>query len=405
MNKSPVKLLVLVSAFARHRYDSGDLTSRLQQYNIAVTVLAPHDEGLKFQETIKGMKIYRFPYFYPFTLQKLAYGGGMPYNLKKSLLAKIQVPFFLLAEAVAAIKIIKEVKPDIIQSHWLIPQGLIGAICQKYYHVPNLSTIHSSEITLLKKMPLSQKIANFIITNSQHIVSVSHHRLEELNHYLKEKNKEKIKKQAEIIPMGINVGEFRGLTKEGKYNLQKCLKVLFVGRLVEVKGCEYLIKAFTLIKKKIPYAQLDIVGNGPLEKSLRELVTDLDLGKQVNFIGYIDHKKVKKYYSCADIVVFPSIIDAAGYQEGLPVVLLEALASGKPIIATKTKGTMEVIHDGYNGFLVKPKDSKDMARKILNVFEKRNLREIKLNALKSAQKYDWKNVARRYSKVIKNIAN
>ncbi|HDS45295.1 MAG TPA: hypothetical protein ENN68_04255, partial [Methanomicrobia archaeon] len=247
------KILVITSNYPRFPKDTSgwfihELSKRLISNGFQMFALAPHCYDAKFKEEIDEIKIYRFPYFYPFRLQKLAYNNGIAYNLKSSHLAKIQVPFFFLFELLYALKLVRRENIEVIHSHWIIPQGLVGAICKKIFGLPHLTTIHSSEITLLKKIPLGGNIAQFIVKNSDVIVSVSSHRANELLNLISQEVIESTKEKIKIIPLGVNLEYFKNKkSKEelkAKYGINSKYVVLFVGRLVEVKGCEYLIEAF-----------------------------------------------------------------------------------------------------------------------------------------------------------------
>jgi len=380
-----------------------EVCKRLKNKGFNVVTLAPHYYDSKLKEYLDDVKVLRFPYFIPFSLQKLAYGDGIPYNLK-NILARVQVPLFFLSELVSALIFAKKENIDLINSHWLFPQGLVGAICKKIYGIPHIITIHSSEITLLKKVPFSGLISEFILNNSDFIISVSHHRMEELLECVSPSVKEEVSAKIKIFPMGVNLGtcEYENLDSlKEKYGTKGKFVVLFVGRLVEVKGCEYLIQAFTNLSTQIPNIQLLIVGDGPLETSLKEMVKNLNLRDFIRFEGSVKHQIIMEYYSICDIIVVPSIIDSLGFQEGLPVVLLEALTLGKPIISSRTKGVMEVVKENYNGVLVDQKDSKQISSEILKLFENPSLIEkLSKNALKSSKKYDWDIIANKYVKLI-----
>lgn len=399
-----IKLLVIISAFAKNKKDSGDFTLDLSwrlNRKFDVTVLAPHETGLQMTEKIRGLEVRRFVYFCPKSWQCLAYGGGIPYNLKTCFWAKIQVPFFFLAELVAAVKLMRQKKIDVIQSHWLLPQGIVGAIGQKYYHRPHVATIHSSEVTVLKKIPFGRQISEFILLNSTSIISVSRHRLAELLDFVSPKVKLLVQDKSQIIPMGINL--------DHQINRAKTIKngqsILFVGRLVEVKGCQYLVQAFAHIAQSIKNATLTIVGEGPLMGKLKKMTFDLKVSDKIKFLGFVDHDQIGFYYRQADVVVFPSIVDASGYQEGLPVVLLEALSSGKIVVAADTPGAQEVIQDGLNGYLVKQKNSSALAKKIIMVLKRKNSQSMIIEAKKTAQRFDWDKVARRYAQAIEKTGH
>jgi glycosyltransferase involved in cell wall biosynthesis/ubiquinone/menaquinone biosynthesis C-methylase UbiE len=404
------KILTLTSSFPRHVGDiSGNfvykLANELKERGFEIIFLTPHYPDTKLKEDVDGLKVYRFPYFYPFKYQKLHREDGIVYYLKNSHLAKMQVILLFLSELFYAIKIIRKEKIDIIHSHWLLPQGLVGSICRKIFGIPHITTIHSSEITLIKKIPFGRRIMEFVVNNTDKIVSVSSHRASEVLNFISPKISKTAKEKIDIIPMGVDLSEIRNeINKDelkAKYGINSKFVVLFVGRLVEVNGCEYLIKSFKSVVNKISDVQLIIAGSGSLEFKLKKMVTDQNMEEYIRFDGPVEHTKICDYYSLSDILVFPSIVDSSGFEEGLPVVLLEALVAGKPVVATKTKGVMEVIKDEWNGVLVEQKNSEQIAEKVLELFNDEKLRiEISKNALETAKKYDWDVIAERYSKIL-----
>ena len=174
---------------------------------------------------------------------------------------------------------------------------------------------------------------------------------------------------------------------------------------MEVKGCEYLIQGFKTLVNSFINVQLLIVGNGPLEESLEKKVKALGLEEYVVFNGAVEYNSIQDFYLMADFVVIPSIVDSSGFQEGLPVVLIESLAAGKAIISTKTKGIMEVIQDGYNGILVNQKDANEISTALLNLLnDKVLMKEISTNALKSGKKYDWNIITNEYLKLMEAVS-
>lgn len=409
-----MKILVLTTTFPRWVNDKipvfiYDLSKRLRENGIEIVILAPHDEEAKKIEMMDGMKVYRFPYFYPTKYQRLAYEGGIPSNLKRSYLAKLQAPLMLLSELYHSFKIVKKEDIDLVHSHCLIPNGLVGALCKKFLGVPHMTTIHSSEVTMIRKIPTGKRIAEFVLKRSDRIVSVSSHRIKELLGIISSEIGESLKNRIQIIPMGADLSEFSNKIDkhklEAKYGVTQNSIVLFVGRLVEVKGCEYLIKGFKSLLDKTREVQLIILGGGPLESDLKKTVQDLKIGEYVKFEGFVEHCKVSDYLSLSDIVVFPSIVDSSGFKEGFSVALLEALASGKPIVATRTEGFLEAIEDGWNGFLVEPENPEEIANKILELLKNQELRtKFSENALETSKKYEWSLIAGKYVEIFREIS-
>jgi glycosyltransferase involved in cell wall biosynthesis len=137
---------------------------------------------------------------------------------------------------------------------------------------------------------------------------------------------------------------------------QDSIVIMFIGRLIEVKGVEYLIRAFALFRQQFPRAELLIVGDGPLRKDLQDLVTRLDL-KAVHFVGEITDTFEKAYLFRRSVaVVVPSIITKT-VAEGGPLVVLEALSAGRPVIVSDAAGSStSLVVEGANGYVVPQRD-------------------------------------------------
>lgn len=140
--------------------------------------------------------------------------------------------------------------------------------------------------------------------------------------------------------------------------------VLHVARLVEKKGTSYLIDAFVQIVKEVPAAQLRIIGEGPLESRLKAQVEGLGLQDSVKFLGVQPHEVVLSEISQARVFCMPSVTAASGDQEGLGQVLLEAGASGRPVVATRHGGITDAVLDGETGVLVEERDTFGLAKAI-----------------------------------------
>ena len=371
-----------------------------------IYVLAPHKHLSKRHEIRRSVNITRFPYFYPYRLQDLAYDEGLPYKIHNSFLHKLQLPFFILSELFFSIKIIKRERIDIINSQWMIPQGLIGAICKSILKIPHIVTMHSSEITFLKNIFFGKTLIRFILTNSDVIISVSKHRANELLDFINFKDHH-LPVKIRIVPMGSDISKAKEKYTQLKFKQKgNDFVLLFVGRLSELKGCKTLLKSMLTIKDNIPNIKLIIVGTGPLEEKLKQFVIKNNLEKYVFFKGFIPHDEVFYYYSIANISLILSKVDKWGYQEGLPVVLLEAMSFGLPIIGTNTAGIKEVIKNRYNGLLIEPSNDQQVIEAVLELYNDQKLREhISKNAKKDSKRYSWTNTIKKYLDIYNKILN
>jgi glycosyltransferase involved in cell wall biosynthesis len=152
------------------------------------------------------------------------------------------------------------------------------------------------------------------------------------------------------------------------------LTVLFVGRLVEKKGIEYLIKAFAPVAAGVPEVRLEIAGEGPLRPSLERLSSDCGLSTRISFHGSLSHGAVAALMRKASIVCQPSVTARDGDAEGLPTVVLEAAATAKPVVGTRHSGIPEIILDGKTGFLVAERDVGALADRLLALLRNAELR-------------------------------
>jgi glycosyltransferase involved in cell wall biosynthesis len=307
-----------------------------------VTVVSPHAGGLLKEEYIHGVKVVRAVYWKPESLQRLAYGAGIPTNIRKSILARVQIPFLLFAFVLKAWREVKNA--DLIHANWPLA-GLVGVILKKIFKKKLVITIYGAEVFTNKYI----SITNYVINNSDYAIYISEYT----------KNRSSIKRnpsQEEVIYPGVDTS---------KYSLD-------IGMHEARKT--YRISAMEEVLKKHSDAFLIIGGKGPEMDSLAEQVSFLHLDPYIKLIGFIPDIDLPYYYSASDVFVIPSIVDSYGDTEGLGLVTAEAMACGIPVVGTATGGIPELIEDGVNGFLVPEKDSDAIAGKIIQLLDDTELR-------------------------------
>jgi colanic acid/amylovoran biosynthesis glycosyltransferase len=145
--------------------------------------------------------------------------------------------------------------------------------------------------------------------------------------------------------------------------------ILHVARLVEVKGTRYLLRAFATVARRYDRVQLLIIGDGPLRRPLQALTASLGMQDRVQFLGALPHADVLSWMRKAAMLVLPGIRTATGREEGLGMVLLEAAATGLPIIGSRVGGIPECIVEGKTGFLVPERDADALAQRMGELLE------------------------------------
>ena len=180
----------------------------------------------------------------------------------------------------------------------------------------------------------------------------------------------KYRDKCRVVPFGVPVSRFE-LDESGRKKVDELRNglpsVLCVGRLVSYKGVEFLIRALESVK-----ARLRIIGTGPLEGSLRNLVQERGLGNRIEFLGHVSAQDLVAYYHACDVFVLPSITNA----EMFGVVQLEAMACRKPVISTDLPtGVSWVNQHGKTGYVVAPGNAEELAKGIEHLLSNRHLRE------------------------------
>ena len=167
------------------------------------------------------------------------------------------------------------------------------------------------------------------------------------------------------------------------FDIKSYKKIAYIGRLSEEKGVNDLLEAIHILFKKFKNVCLIIVGEGPQEEELKKKVKELKIEKNVIFLGYQD--RIQSIIQQVDLVVLPS------YTEGLPLTPIEAFSCGKPVVATSTEGSMEIIEDNINGFLVPIGNIEILADKIQMILQDKTLyNKMCIEAKKSYnQKYNF----------------
>jgi len=209
----------------------------------------------------------------------------------------------------------------------------------------------------------------------------------------------------EVVPNGIEIEYFPAEEKERratreKYGTDRSI-VMFAGTITPRKGVEVLLKAANSLKGNGLYL---LAGNTSLDSEytgrMMEFVKVNGLEDSVEFAGHVPYDRLRILHSVCDVFVLPS------FEEGLGMVLLEAMASGKPVIGSKVGGIPTLVRDKWNGFLVDPGDEKQLAKKIKYLLNHPQERQtMGDNSRRLAEEFDWKNIAAKYLRVYEDVAN
>lgn len=205
------------------------------------------------------------------------------------------------------------------------------------------------------------------------------------------------------FPMGVDVSRFLVNPRAREQSLPR---VVSVGRLVEFKGFEYGLRAFAETLRVVPNAHYDICGDGPLRASLEALAKQLGIASHVRFHGALSRPNVQGLMSQAWVFLLPGVVDQQGQCEAQGVVLLEAQASGVPVVASRVGGIPEVVVDGETGALVESKNVAETAERLVALLSDAALRDRYGAAARAfvEQRFDQRQLNRRLLDVYTSLA-
>jgi len=395
-----MKILVLTSTYSRCRDDTepkfvDNLCQNLSRDNV-IHVIAPHAKGISTEEILDGVQVFRFRYCFE-SWQTLAYNGGILPNIKQNRLRLLLVPLFIVSQLMLAIRLVRKNRYDIIHAHWIIPQGLVALLARQFdrhrpavvltSHGGDLFALRGTLLSWLKKSITHRADALTVVSSAMQQKALEM----ELND----------ERDISIIPMGVD--SQRAFTPPPQHVDRRGL--LFVGRLVDKKGIEYLLRALPQVLASHPAEHLTVIGDGPLKQSLVALGETLNITEHLTFTGALTNRDIPHYLQTSAIAIFPSVVTDSGDQEGTPVAIMEALACGCPTIVADYPGVRDVISDNETGLLVAGKSPEGIADAILTLLNNQDIRlHLSRNGRQQVQaQYDWRVISDKFMSLFRKL--
>jgi glycosyltransferase involved in cell wall biosynthesis len=383
-------VLVLASTYPRWANDPEpgfvhQLCRRLTR-RYTVVALVPDAPGADPSGMFEGVHVVRYRYA-PRRLQTLVNHGGIAANLKLHRWKWLLLPGFVAGQFLAARRLLRQRRVDVVHAHWLIPQGLVARWLGRPYlvtsHGGDLFGLRSGLLTALKRKVAASSAGMTVVSRAMQ----------------EEAARQGIRApMSAVVPMGVDLRQRFVPAEEPR----AADELLFVGRLVAKKGLRFLLQAMPRIIARRPAVRLRIVGFGPEEPALREQVQALGLAGQVVFEGAIPQDRLPAMYRSASLFVAPFVRDSSGDQEGLPVALMEAVGCGCPVIAGNVPGLGDLLGEMAEQVCVDPTDTIALADAVLHSLEhqeqaRARAEDIRRNAIAWI---DWETVALRYGDLL-----
>lgn len=386
-------MLVLASTYPRWSGDPEpgfvhELAKRLT-FDFEVLVLCPHAKGAAPLDTMDGVEIVRYRYA-PAFMETLVNNGGIVANLRSSRWKVLLVPSFVLMQAWQAWCLSRKGNIDVVHAHWLIPQGLIATLLRKPFlvtsHGADLYALRGRYLQALKRFVLRKSSAATVVSNAMRKVAI---------------DLGADTRKLSVLPMGVDMADrfipSNAVVRSGS-------ELLFVGRLVEKKGLRHLLDALPTVLQTRPDVTLTIAGFGPDEERLRKQIRSLKLDGVVNFIGAIPQKDLPKLYQRAALFVAPFVEATSGDQEGLGLVLVEAISCGCPVLCGDVPAVSDVVDESWR---VDVRNTLVLAERVVTMLT--NLHELQNDTLvlrkHLSNRLCWSSITKSYAQLLKSACD
>ena len=386
-----MKICVVTTGFPRWAGDGQcafiwEAARAIAHQGLQVRVVAMHSPGARTHEYIDGIEVLRPRYWWPERWEILRKEGvaGLPATWRKYPLGRLQIVPFVLVHTLVTAYCARAC--ELIHAHWTL-SAAAACLGRWIHHRPILVTLQGSDIFQVTRHPIGAWLTRNVLQHCDCITALSCALKEATTTIGTRPDK------IQIIPNGVDTTRFTPPANEDRDNL-----ILYVGSFIERKGVKYLLAAMPEVFRSFPRYHLVLIGEGPQYLPLKQLAESLGIAEWVTFLGFQPQDQIRTWMQRAKLLVLPSL------EEALGVVLLEALACGTPVVASRVDGIRDVITPDVGG-LVSPADPTALSKAIQGVLANpRQWADMSHHARERAvMNYDWDHIASQFIALYQSI--
>ena len=358
-----------------------------------VHLVAPWHPRWNRPKVDRGVHFHLFHYAPAPGLNTFGYAEGMRADVSLRASAIAVAPLAVMSGWFKALRVAQKTRATIVHAHWVVPGGVIGAAAAGA--IPLVISLHGSDVFVAERHTAARLAARIAFGRARWVTACS----DDLR--LRAARIGADANRSSVIPYGVDSGVFKpdaAARRRGREMLgigDNVPLIFAVGRLVKKKGFEYLVDAAAVLMVEHPNLRVVIAGEGDLDAALRARARAAGVEGHVQFLGGVPHHMVPTLLAAADVAAAPSVRDDAGNVDGLPNTVMEIMASGTPLVATRAGGIDAVATDERTARLVPERDARALAAAISDL-----LREPSRASLIGAQardlvcrQYSWERVA------------
>jgi glycosyltransferase involved in cell wall biosynthesis len=407
-----MRILTVTSSYPKYAGDTtapfiASITGALAARGHEITIVLPAREDLD-PEPIEGVRFCPFRYAPTRGLSVFGYAEALRADVAVKSQTYLAAPLALLSGARRLWAEAGRHSYDVLHAHWVVPNGAMAWPVSRARELPLVVSLHGSDVFLSEKKAPFRAAAKLAFARASAATACSDD-LAERSLALG------AAPRPEVIPYGVDASSFQAQPEAGRALRRKlgiddeALVVFAVGRLVRKKGFEYLLDAVARWSRSVaspPALSLVIAGKGDLRLELEQAAQTLGIADKVALVGDVERGALPSYFAMADIVAVPSVRDAAGNVDGLPNVLLEAMASASAIVASDVAGISQAIRHDRDGILVPERDPEALASAMTSLSGSRQKRRALGTSARARaiEAFNWNLVGERFESVFRSVA-
>jgi glycosyltransferase involved in cell wall biosynthesis len=357
-----------------------------------VTILTPHTSGVETAWNDGDLRIQSFRYA-PESLESVGYSRSLSADEAVKWRTTLVSPLYLLGAMRCLKSVTGRLQPDLVHAHWAVPNGLVAAASR--LPIPFGIGLHGSDVFLAEKGAVRPFMAR-ALERSSFLTGCSPELVDRVCALGFDR------KRSAVIPYGVDIDQFRPdpsrryIWREKLEIPEDSTVVLSVGRMVTKKGFHILLPTLARLLANSPETHVVLGGQGDRLQEFKSLAAKIS--DRIHFPGVVLRDTLPDLYRAADLFVLPAVHDSKGNVDGLPNVILEAMASGLPVVASEISGIPLAVKHEREGYLVPEQQHSPLENALAKLLGDSDLRQQMGSAARRKAKTDltWASVAQRY---------
>lgn len=410
-NECTMKIGMLTSSYPKY---PGEVTAPFIEEIAAglaargheVHVVLPWHPDLRRPAVDRGVRLHPYRYAPWRALNIWGYAESMAADVEVRARAYLAAPLALPAGMLALLRLTRSVRCELLHAHWAVPNGPLAALVAAWRKLPLVVSLHGSDVYLPERHAWLRPVAAWTLKRAAAITACSGdlaRRAVALG---------APEERVTVIPYGADTATFRPAEASERARVRAELGlaegealILAVGRLVRKKGFDVLIRALPRVLEEAGPVRLVLAGRGDLREELAALARGLGVQEHVVLLGAVERDRLPALFRSCDVLAVPSMRDEKGNVDGLPNVVLEGMASGAAIVASRVAGIPQVIADGEHGILVPEKDPAALAAAIIRLLREEETRARLGRAARRRveEELNWPAVAQEFAQIYARV--